>query len=119
MVMDCRSRWLGLEQEGFGIVFVEAAAAGVAQVAGRSGGSHEAVQQRRDRIRGRRSAQCGSLLARRFGRCSATPSVVATSHATRERCAVDRFDWNILAARLSARDSRPSTTSWVAAKRLS
>ncbi len=43
MVMDCRSRWLGLEQEGFGIVFVEAAAAGVAQVAGRSGGSHEAV----------------------------------------------------------------------------
>jgi hypothetical protein len=26
MVMDCRSRWLGLEQEGFGIVFIEAAA---------------------------------------------------------------------------------------------
>jgi phosphatidylinositol alpha-1,6-mannosyltransferase len=43
MVMDCRSRWLGLEQEGFGIVFVEAAAAGVAQIAGRSGGSDEAV----------------------------------------------------------------------------
>jgi len=43
MVMDCRSRWLGLEQEGFGIVFVEAGAAGVAQVAGRSGGSHESV----------------------------------------------------------------------------
>ncbi len=41
--MLCRSRWLGLEQEGFGIVFVEAAAAGVAQVAGRSGGAHEAV----------------------------------------------------------------------------
>jgi phosphatidylinositol alpha-1,6-mannosyltransferase len=43
MVMDCRSRWLGLEQEGFGIVFVEAAACGVPQVAGRSGGSHEAT----------------------------------------------------------------------------
>ena len=43
MVMDCRSRWLGLEQEGFGIVFVEAASCGVAQIAGRSGGSHEAV----------------------------------------------------------------------------
>ena len=43
MVMDCRSRWFGLEQEGFGIVFVEAAACAVAQVAGRSGGSHEAV----------------------------------------------------------------------------
>ncbi len=41
--MLCRDRWGGLEQEGFGIVFLEAAAAGVAQVAGRSGGSHEAV----------------------------------------------------------------------------
>jgi phosphatidylinositol alpha-1,6-mannosyltransferase len=39
----CRTRWAGLEQEGFGIVFVEAAAAGVPVVAGRSGGSAEAV----------------------------------------------------------------------------
>ena len=39
----CRSRWAGLEQEGFGIVFVEAAACGVPAIAGRSGGSHEAV----------------------------------------------------------------------------
>jgi phosphatidylinositol alpha-1,6-mannosyltransferase len=42
--MLCRNRWGGLEQEGFGIVFVEAASAGVAQVAGRSGGAHEAVE---------------------------------------------------------------------------
>ncbi len=41
--MCCRDRWAGLEQEGFGIVFLEAAAAGVPAVAGRSGGSHEAV----------------------------------------------------------------------------
>lgn len=41
--MACRSRWGGLEQEGFGIVFVEAAACGVAQVAGDSGGAAEAV----------------------------------------------------------------------------
>ena len=38
-VMACRNRWLGLEQEGFGIVFLEAAAAGVPQVAGDSGGA--------------------------------------------------------------------------------
>ncbi|HVX20039.1 MAG TPA: glycosyltransferase family 4 protein [Acidimicrobiales bacterium] len=44
-VMACRSRWLGLEQEGFGIVFLEAAAAGVPQVAGASGGAAEAVEQ--------------------------------------------------------------------------
>jgi phosphatidyl-myo-inositol dimannoside synthase len=43
MVMDCRSRWFGLEQEGFGIVFVEGAACGLAQIAGRSGGSDDAV----------------------------------------------------------------------------
>ena len=41
--MLCRNRWGGLEQEGFGIVFIEAAAAGVPQVAGRSGGAAEAV----------------------------------------------------------------------------
>jgi phosphatidylinositol alpha-1,6-mannosyltransferase len=39
----CRSRWIGFEQEGFGAVFLEAAAAGVPQVAGRSGGTPEAV----------------------------------------------------------------------------
>jgi phosphatidyl-myo-inositol dimannoside synthase len=41
--MLCRERWGGLEAEGYGIVFVEAAACGVPSVAGRSGGSHEAV----------------------------------------------------------------------------
>jgi phosphatidylinositol alpha-1,6-mannosyltransferase len=41
--MLCRNRWLGLEQEGFGLVFLEAAACGVAAVAGRSGGADEAV----------------------------------------------------------------------------
>ncbi len=41
--MLCRTRWGGLEQEGFGIVFLEAAAAGVPAVAGESGGAAEAV----------------------------------------------------------------------------
>ncbi len=41
--MMCRERWGGLEAEGFGIVFLEAAACGVPSIAGRSGGSHEAV----------------------------------------------------------------------------
>jgi phosphatidylinositol alpha-1,6-mannosyltransferase len=41
--MVCRNRWAGLEQEGFGIVFLEAAACAVPQVAGASGGSAEAV----------------------------------------------------------------------------
>lgn len=39
----CRVRWGGLEVEGFGIVFVEAALTGLPVLAGRSGGSVEAV----------------------------------------------------------------------------
>ncbi len=42
--MLCRTRLAGLEQEGFGIVFLEAAAAGVPQVAGNSGGAADAVE---------------------------------------------------------------------------
>jgi len=42
-VMLCRNRWAGLEQEGFGIVFLEAGACGVPVVAGDSGGAGEAV----------------------------------------------------------------------------
>src|SRR5471030_1748079 len=100
MVMDCRSRWLGLEQEGFGIVFVEAASTGVAQIAGRSGGSHEAVQNgvtgfvvgnsRSDDLVARaiRTLMTDDALRSQFGQAS-------------RAAAVERFDWNTLAARLS------------------
>jgi len=40
----CRSRWAGLEVEGFGIVFAEAALTGLPVLAGRSGGAPEAVR---------------------------------------------------------------------------
>ncbi len=43
MAMLCHDRWGGLEQEGFGIAFLEAAAAGLPQIAGSSGGAAEAV----------------------------------------------------------------------------
>lgn len=41
--MPCYDRWFGLEVEGLGIVFLEAAASGVAVVAGNSGGAPETV----------------------------------------------------------------------------
>ena len=41
--MPCRSRWGGLEVEGLGLVFLEAASAGLPVLAGSSGGSPETV----------------------------------------------------------------------------
>ncbi len=41
--MPCRSRWGGLEVEGLGLVFLEAAAAGLPVLAGDSGGAPETV----------------------------------------------------------------------------
>jgi phosphatidylinositol alpha-1,6-mannosyltransferase len=40
----CRSRWAGLEVEGFGLVFAEACLAGLPVLAGRSGGAPESVK---------------------------------------------------------------------------
>lgn len=41
--VPCRSRWAGLEVEGLGLVFLEAAAAGLPVLAGDSGGAPETV----------------------------------------------------------------------------
>jgi phosphatidylinositol alpha-1,6-mannosyltransferase len=99
--MLCRNRWLGLEQEGFGIVYLEAAAAGVPQVAGRSGGAGEAVQAgvtgtvvRRPTDAGAASRAISELLGdqdlrRQMGR------------ASRQRAEAS-FDYDKLAPRLAA-----------------
>ena len=99
--MACRNRWLGLEQEGFGIVFLEAAAAGVPQVAGRSGGAHEAVADGETGFVVDRPEDAGDVsralrrlledgdLRRRMG------------EAARER-ARKSFDYDLLAPRLAA-----------------
>ena len=45
--MPCRTRGAGLDVEGLGIVFLEAAAAGLPVIAGRSGGAPETVDDGR------------------------------------------------------------------------
>jgi phosphatidylinositol alpha-1,6-mannosyltransferase len=100
MVMDCRSRWLGLEQEGFGIVFVEAAASGVAQIAGRSGGSHEAVLDGETGTVVANSRSVNSLVEAMRELMQDDDRRRAYALRARE-VATERFDWNRLARRLS------------------
>jgi len=99
MVMACRSRWAGLEQEGFGIVFLEAAAAGIAQVAGRSGGSHEAV---RDGLTGFvvPSPQRVGPLVDAMSQLLGDDELRRQFAHNARSIAVEQFDWRVLADRL-------------------
>ncbi len=101
MVMDCRSRWLGLEQEGFGIVFVEAASAGVPAVAGRSGGSHEAVEDGETGLVVERS-RSPQALADALEELLVDPALRAEYGTRAREVALERFDWRKLAAELGA-----------------
>ena len=64
--MPCRTRWLGLDLEALGVVFLEAAATGLPVVAGRSGGAPETVVEGETGtvVDGRRARP-----SRRRGRC--------------------------------------------------
>ena len=105
--LPCRSRWGGLEQEGFGIVFLEAAAAGVPQVAGRSGGAAEAVED----------GETGLVVDPRSPRAVADaiaglledPDHRRELGAAARRRAVERFSYDRLAHLLAA---ALGTTAW-------
>lgn len=99
-VMDCRRRWLGLEQEGFGIVFLEAAASGIAQVAGRSGGSHEAVVDGSTGVIVDAPGRAADL-AEIIGDLLADPERRVSMGARARELAETRFDWDVLATHLS------------------
>lgn len=99
--MLCRNRWAGLEQEGFGIVFVEAAACGVPQVAGDSGGSAEAVA---DGLTGAVVANPkdpAAVTVALLGYVDDDGARAAAGQAARAR-AVQEFSYEVLAERLRA-----------------
>ncbi len=100
-VMVCRNRWLGLEQEGFGIVFLEAAAAGVPQVAGRSGGAGEAVESGITGTVVRRSTDVGAV-TRAIDDLLADADLRARMGAASRRRVEASFDYDKLAPRLAA-----------------
>ncbi len=99
-VMACRNRWMGLEQEGFGIVFVEAAAAGIPQVAGDSGGSAEAVE---DGVTGLivRRPEDPAEVAAALRRLLTDDALRRRMGAAARHRAVESFDYTRLAPKLS------------------
>ncbi len=99
MVMACRNRWLGLEQEGFGIVFLEAASCEVPQIAGRSGGAGDAVVDGETGLL-LSNPRSADELARCIRELLEDPQRRAVmGHAARQR-AVASFDYDVLAHRL-------------------
>jgi len=96
----CRSRWWGLEQEGFGIVFLEAAACGVAQVAGDSGGAAEAVADGETGVVVRDPSGPAAVAAAIAGLLDDPARRQAMGEAARRR-AVEHFSYDRLAATLS------------------
>jgi phosphatidylinositol alpha-1,6-mannosyltransferase len=101
MVMACRSRWAGLEQEGFGIVFVEAGATGLAQIAGRSGGSHEAVRHGVTGLVVERPTHDDALADAMAHLLDDDELRSEFARSARELARSD-FDWRVLAARLGS-----------------
>ena len=99
--MDCRNRWMGLEQEGFGIVFLEAAACGVPQIAGESGGAAEAVL---DGVTGLvvDDPRSVSQLADALRALIIDPERRAAMAAAGRRRAEEEFAYDVLAERLRA-----------------
>ncbi len=99
MAMLCRDRWGGLEQEGFGIAFLEAAACGIPQVGGDSGGATEAVVHGETGLVVTDPADQAAIedaLARLL-RCPAERQILG--QAARRRV-VENFDYDVLANRL-------------------
>ena len=97
--MLCRNRWGGLEQEGFGIVFLEAAACGVPQIAGDSGGAAEAVDDGHTGLVVREPDDPRAVAAAFEQLLNDPVRARAMGAAGRER-AVREFSYDVLAHRL-------------------
>lgn len=99
--MLARRRWAGLEEEGFGIVFLEAAACGVPQVAGASGGTGDAVVDGVTGVLVHRPTNVDDAAAALAGLLDDAALRRGYGAAARQR-AVEEFDYAQLAATLGA-----------------
>ncbi|MHB8670097.1 MAG: glycosyltransferase family 4 protein [Acidimicrobiales bacterium] len=103
--MLCRDRWGGLEQEGFGIVFVEAAACGVAQLAGASGGATDAVIHEETGLVVKSPRDVVEVAAG-LDRMLRDRRATARMGAAARRRSLSEFAYEVLASRLDAQLAR-------------
>ncbi|HEX7322340.1 MAG TPA: glycosyltransferase family 4 protein [Mycobacterium sp.] len=98
--MPCRTRGAGLDVEGLGIVFLEASAAGVPVVAGRSGGAPEAVLDNQTGlvVDGRSVEAIGDAVSKLL----ADPDLAAAAGAAGRNWVTTHWRWDAMAARLAA-----------------
>ncbi len=96
--MPCRTRWFGLDLEALGAVFLEAAAAGLPVVAGRSGGAPETVVEGETGtvVDGRRAGPVGQAVAELL---ADLPRARAMGAAGR-RFVEAHYAWDAVVARL-------------------
>ena len=96
--MPCRTRWLGMDLEALGVVFLEAAATGLPVVAGRSGGAPETVVEgvTGTVVDGRRAAEVGRAVADLL---ADPPRARAMGQAGRRRVEAE-FSWEAVVGRL-------------------
>jgi phosphatidylinositol alpha-1,6-mannosyltransferase len=98
--MPCRTRLGGIDVEGLGIVFLEAAATGLPVVAGDSGGATDAVRDGETGVvvDGRDVAR----VAREVGALLADPKRAAAMGAKGREWVEREWRWDVLAGRLRA-----------------
>jgi phosphatidyl-myo-inositol dimannoside synthase len=96
--MPCRTRWLGLDLEALGVVYLEASASGLPAVAGRSGGAPETVVEGETGtvVDGRRPGPVGRAVAGLL----ADPQRAGAMGAAGRRRVEAEFSWEAVVAKL-------------------
>jgi phosphatidylinositol alpha-1,6-mannosyltransferase len=96
--MPCRTRWLGLDLEALGVVYLEASASGLPAVAGRSGGAPETVVEGETGtvVDGRRPGPVGRAVARLL----ADPQRARAMGAAGRQRVEAEFAWEAVVAKL-------------------
>jgi phosphatidylinositol alpha-1,6-mannosyltransferase len=97
--MPCRTRWLGLDLEALGVVFLEASASGLPVVAGHSGGAPETVVEgvTGTVVDGRDSGEIGRAVAELL----ADPARARAMGEAGRRWIEAEWAWQAVAARLA------------------